>query len=56
MGSLGITMPMIRYRPAMHKQLAGLVIGKARELSIALGYRDAAEQPAAEPRPLRRAR
>ena len=56
MGSLGITMPMIRYRPAMHKQLANLVIGKARELSNALGYRDAAEQQTAEQRPLRRAR
>ena len=56
MGSLGITMPMIRYRPAMHKQLASLVIGKAKELSNALGYREAAEQPAVNARPQRRAR
>ena len=44
MGSLGITMPMIRYRASMHKQLANLVIGKAKELSNALGYRDGAGQ------------
>ena len=57
MGSLGITMPMIRYRPAMHKQLANLVIGKAKELSNALGYRETVEQqPAANVRPQRRAR
>lgn len=56
MGSLGITMPMIRYRPAMHKQLATLVVGKARELSNALGYREAAGQPEIAVRPQRRAR
>ena len=55
MGSLGITMPMIRYRPAMHKQLANLVISKAKELSNALGYREAAE-PVINVRPQRRAR
>jgi DNA-binding IclR family transcriptional regulator len=42
MGSLGITMPMMRYKPAMHKQLANLVVGKARELSKALGHPEAA--------------
>lgn len=56
MGSLGITMPMIRYRASMHKQLANLVIGKAKELSKALGYRETVEEPAAEARPLRRTR
>jgi DNA-binding IclR family transcriptional regulator len=58
MGSLGITMPMIRYKPAMHKQLAGLVIGKAKELSKALGHREPAEAAAPAPAasPLRRAR
>ena len=56
MGSLGITMPMIRYRPAMHKQLASLVMGKAKDLSKALGYREPADAPAAETPPLRRAR
>jgi DNA-binding IclR family transcriptional regulator len=43
MGSLGITMPMLRYRASMHKQLANLVMGKARDLSKALGYREPAE-------------
>ncbi|RKE70605.1 IclR family transcriptional regulator [Pseudorhodoplanes sinuspersici] len=57
MGSLGITMPMIRYKASMHKQLANLVIGKAKELSKALGYREVAELPASnELRPRRRAR
>jgi DNA-binding IclR family transcriptional regulator len=56
MGSLGITMPMIRYRPTMHKQLAGLVIGKAKELSKALGHREVSDTPVPEARPLRRAR
>jgi DNA-binding IclR family transcriptional regulator len=56
MGSLGITMPMIRYRPAMHRQLAGLVMGKAKDLSKALGYREPADAPAPEPRPARRVR
>lgn len=55
MGSLGITMPMMRYKPAMHKQLASLVMGKARELSKALGHSEpAAEAPAVAA--LRRAR
>jgi DNA-binding IclR family transcriptional regulator len=39
MGSLGITMPMIRYRSSMQKKLLSLVVGKADELSAALGYR-----------------
>ena len=56
MGSLGITMPMIRYKSAMHRQLAGLVIGKAKELSKALGYREMAEEAVPDLRPLRRAR
>lgn len=56
MGSLGITMPMIRYRPPMHKQLANLVIGKAKELSKTLGYREIADGPASEVPPMRRAR
>lgn len=56
MGSLGITMPMIRYKPAMHKQLATLVVGKAKELSKALGYREAAEEAPPETVALRRAR
>jgi hypothetical protein len=40
----------------MHKQLANLVIGKARELSNALGYREPAEAVPPQARPLRRAR
>jgi DNA-binding IclR family transcriptional regulator len=56
MGSLGITMPMIRYKPAMHKQLANLVVGKAKDLSKALGHREPAEQAAPNAAPLRRAR
>jgi DNA-binding IclR family transcriptional regulator len=56
MGSLGITMPMIRYKPAMHKQLASLVMGKAKELSKALGYREPAEDTVPDAGPLRRAR
>ncbi len=39
MGSLGITMPMIRYKSSMQKKLVSLVVGKANELSAALGYR-----------------
>ena len=38
LGSLGITMPMIRYRSSMQKKLVSLVVGKAKELSGALGY------------------
>jgi hypothetical protein len=56
MGSLGITMPMIRYKPAMHKQLASLVMGKAKELSKALGYRDSSEDELPDTGALRRAR
>jgi DNA-binding IclR family transcriptional regulator len=40
LGSLGITMPMIRYRPSMQKQLVSLVIAKANDVSAALGYRE----------------
>ena len=47
---------MIRYKPAMHQQLAALVIGKAKDLSKALGYREAIEETAQVQRPLRRAR
>jgi DNA-binding IclR family transcriptional regulator len=39
LGSLGITMPMIRYKSSMQKKLVSLVVGKANELSGALGYR-----------------
>jgi len=39
LGSLGITMPMIRYKSSMQKKLVSLVVGKADELSAALGYR-----------------
>jgi DNA-binding IclR family transcriptional regulator len=56
MGSLGITMPMMRYKPAMHKQLADLVIGKARDLSKALGYSEPATEAPATGAALRRAR
>lgn len=56
MGSLGITMPMIRYKPAMHKQLASLVIGKAKDLSKALGYREPVDESAPDAGSLRRAR
>jgi DNA-binding IclR family transcriptional regulator len=56
MGSLGITMPMIRYKPAMHKQLASLVMGKAKELSKALGYRDSSEDELPDTGAMRRAR
>ena len=57
MGSLGITMPMIRYKPAMHKQLASLVVGKAKELSKALGHPRAGGGDVARPwRALRRVR
>jgi DNA-binding IclR family transcriptional regulator len=56
MGSLGITMPMIRYKPPMHRQLAGLVMTKAKELSKALGYRETADEIVTEARPLRRVR
>ncbi|HWV52615.1 IclR family transcriptional regulator [Pseudorhodoplanes sp.] len=56
MGSLGITMPMIRYKPAMHKQLASLVMGKAKELSKAFGYYEPAEAATPNAGSLRRAR
>jgi DNA-binding IclR family transcriptional regulator len=56
MGSLGITMPMIRYKPVMHKQLAALVVGKAKDLSKALGYREPADEAEADAGPLRRLR
>ena len=56
MGSLGITMPMLRYKASMHKQLASLVMGKAKELSKALGYREPAEASAPETASLRRVR
>jgi DNA-binding IclR family transcriptional regulator len=56
LGSLGITMPMIRYRSTMHKQLANLVVGKAKELSNALGFRDPSQQPATNTSSLRRTR
>lgn len=64
MGSLGITMPMIRYRSSMQKKLVSLVVGKADELSSALGYREpsqgaatragATESVGSNPRPRRR--
>jgi len=56
MGSLGITMPLIRYKQTMHKQLADLVIGKAKQLSKAFGYREPAEEAAPAAAPPRRAR
>jgi DNA-binding IclR family transcriptional regulator len=56
MGSLGITMPMMRYKPAMHKQLASLVMGKARELSKALGHSEPTAEAAPAVAALRRAR
>ena len=56
MGSLGITMPMMRYKPAMHKQLASLVVGKARELSKALGHPEPAEAMSPAVAALRRVR
>jgi hypothetical protein len=56
MGSLGITMPMMRYKPAMHKQLADLVKGKARDLSKALGYSEPATEAPLAGAALRRAR
>jgi DNA-binding IclR family transcriptional regulator len=56
MGSLGITMPMIRYKPALHKQLANLVMSKAKELSKALGHSEPVEEAPPAAAPLRRVR
>ncbi len=47
LGSLGITMPMIRYKSSMQKKLVSLVVGKANELSGALGHRERLEATSA---------
>jgi DNA-binding IclR family transcriptional regulator len=56
MGALGITMPLMRYKQSMHKQLAELVMSKAKELSTALGYRAPAQGADMAARPVRRPR
>ena len=58
-GSLGITMPMVRYRPSLEKRLADLVMAQALRVSQALGFRAATETApagAAKAHPLRKAR